>query len=320
MKLNKPVVGMAVDRSTGGYWLVASDEACSTSTPFDGATGGTKPTNRSWPSTPSPTGAATAWWPRTVGSSRIQHALQRGTGLMRLNRPVVTTMVNNGDGYWLVASDGGAVLPSMHRSSAPPLAEPGCGRRLERTGARAGRPDHRRAGRGDLQLCFARRPRMTCQTRTGPTSALTFFPFPVVMVIAVGQRGDGNPSARARLKPMALKSANGDTLHEEPLQVLGASAIHSAEASWGWVRGVWTLEQLHFPTSSKRRRSGPGGRDRGADGVAGSHRIGVWGQDHRGCRVHLEPGVVARPPGALPLALTQSESVLICSTAGSDAA
>ena len=31
-----------------------------------------------------------------------------GTGLMRLNRPIVATINDNdGDGYWLVASDGG---------------------------------------------------------------------------------------------------------------------------------------------------------------------------------------------------------------------
>ncbi len=66
--LNKPIVGMAVDRQTGGYWLVASDGGVfSFNAPFHGS-----------------------------------------TGSLRLNKPVVGMTANlNGTGYWLVASDGG---------------------------------------------------------------------------------------------------------------------------------------------------------------------------------------------------------------------
>ena len=39
-RLNKPIVGMAVDPATGGYWLVASDGGIfSFNAPFHGSTG-----------------------------------------------------------------------------------------------------------------------------------------------------------------------------------------------------------------------------------------------------------------------------------------
>ena len=68
MHLNKPVVGMAVDPATGGYWLVASD------------------------------GGIFAYDAPFLGS----------TGSVHLNKPVVgMTSTSSGGGYWLVASDGG---------------------------------------------------------------------------------------------------------------------------------------------------------------------------------------------------------------------
>ncbi len=66
--LNKPIVGMAVDPATRGYWLVASDGGIfSFNAPFFGS-----------------------------------------TGAIRLNKPIVgMAPTENGGGYWLVASDGG---------------------------------------------------------------------------------------------------------------------------------------------------------------------------------------------------------------------
>jgi hypothetical protein len=41
IRLNQPVVGMAVDAATGGYWMVASDGGIfSFNAPFYGSTGG----------------------------------------------------------------------------------------------------------------------------------------------------------------------------------------------------------------------------------------------------------------------------------------
>jgi hypothetical protein len=66
--LNKPVVGMAVDTQTGGYWLVASD------------------------------GGIFAYDAPFLGS----------TGSIDLNKPIVGIAATpGGNGYWLVASDGG---------------------------------------------------------------------------------------------------------------------------------------------------------------------------------------------------------------------
>ena len=68
MTLNKPIVGMAVDPATGGYWLVASD------------------------------GGIFAYNAPFLGS----------TGSITLNKPVVgMAAAPNGSGYWFVASDGG---------------------------------------------------------------------------------------------------------------------------------------------------------------------------------------------------------------------
>ena len=66
--LNKPIVGMAVDPVTGGYWLVGGDG----------------------------------------GVFKFNAPFLGSTGSIKLNKPVVgMTAANNGSGYWFVASDGG---------------------------------------------------------------------------------------------------------------------------------------------------------------------------------------------------------------------
>ena len=87
--LNKPVVGLAVDDATGGYWLVASDGGVfGFSAPFLGS-----------------------------------------TGSMHLNAPVVAmTARSDGLGYWLVASDGGVfaygTAPFLGSMGGSPLNKP----------------------------------------------------------------------------------------------------------------------------------------------------------------------------------------------------
>ncbi len=69
IRLNEPVVGMALDANTGGYWLVASD------------------------------GGVFAF-----GAARFYGSM----GGIRLNKPIVGMAATpDGKGYWLVASDGG---------------------------------------------------------------------------------------------------------------------------------------------------------------------------------------------------------------------
>ncbi len=66
--LNKPIVGIAADPATGGYWLVASD------------------------------GGVFSFNAPSLGS----------TGAIHLNQPIVgMASTSDGKGYWLVASDGG---------------------------------------------------------------------------------------------------------------------------------------------------------------------------------------------------------------------
>ncbi len=66
-------------------------------------------TGPSWAWPPLPTDRATGWWPRTEGSS--PSGTQRSTaatGGQHLNRPIVGMAATpDGQGYWLVASDGG---------------------------------------------------------------------------------------------------------------------------------------------------------------------------------------------------------------------
>ena len=96
-RLSQPIVGMAVDRNTGGYWLVGADGGVfSFNAPFLGSTGG-----------------------------------------MHLNRPVVgITATLNGTGYWLVASDGGVFsynAPFHGSTGSLVLNKPVVGMGLDRT-------------------------------------------------------------------------------------------------------------------------------------------------------------------------------------------
>ena len=115
MHLNRPVVGMAVDASGGGYWLVATDGGIFSfgDAEFHGSTGGMhlnqagrRHVGRR------PTATATGWWPPTAGSSpSATPSSTARTGGMVLNRPIIGMAVDSsGNGYWLVASDGGHLL------------------------------------------------------------------------------------------------------------------------------------------------------------------------------------------------------------------
>ena len=109
LHLNKPVVGMGLDRATGGYWLVASDGGVfSFNAPFYGSAGGSRLTSRSSAWRRSPTAVAIASSPATGGCSPTTRPFYGSAGSLKLNKPVVAGVNNNSyDGYWLVASDGG---------------------------------------------------------------------------------------------------------------------------------------------------------------------------------------------------------------------
>ena len=108
--LNKPIVGMAVDPATGGYWLTASDGGVfAFHAPFLGSEGG-HPLNQpvvGIASTPSGNGyylVASDGGIFTEGGA----VFQGSQGAEALNKPVVGMAVDTSTGgYWLVASDGG---------------------------------------------------------------------------------------------------------------------------------------------------------------------------------------------------------------------
>ena len=109
--LNKPIVGMASTPSGNGYWLVASDGGIFAygDATFYGSTGGSTSTSPSsvWRRPRAET--ATGWWPPTEGSSPTEtpRSTDRPEG-RTLNKPIVgMASTPSGNGYWLVASDGG---------------------------------------------------------------------------------------------------------------------------------------------------------------------------------------------------------------------
>ncbi len=107
--LNQPIVGMAVDPSTGGYWLVASDGGVfSFNAPFQGSTGAIRLNKPIVGVGATPDGSGYWLVASDGGIFSFNAPFYGGTGLMKLNKPVVGMAVDRSTGgYWLVASDGG---------------------------------------------------------------------------------------------------------------------------------------------------------------------------------------------------------------------
>jgi hypothetical protein len=110
MHLNKPIVGMAVDQTGNGYWLVASDGGIFSfgDARFQGSTGSihlNKPIVGM--ATDSTTGGY--WLVASDGGIFSFNAPFDGSmGAIPLTRPVVgMASTPDGGGYWLVAGDGG---------------------------------------------------------------------------------------------------------------------------------------------------------------------------------------------------------------------
>ena len=108
--LSKPVVGMAVDPSTGGYWLVATDGGIfSFNAPFEGSTGAMHLNRPVVGMSASPDGRG-YWFVASDGGifSFGDAQFYGSTGAVHLNKAVVGMAASpGGHGYWLVASDGG---------------------------------------------------------------------------------------------------------------------------------------------------------------------------------------------------------------------
>jgi hypothetical protein len=107
--LNRPIVGMAVDRQTGGYWLVASDGGVfSFNAPFLGSMGG-RTLNQPVVGISANLNGTGYWLVASDGGIFTFNVPFYGsTGSIRLNKPVVGMGLDRSTGgYWLVASDGG---------------------------------------------------------------------------------------------------------------------------------------------------------------------------------------------------------------------
>jgi N-acetylmuramoyl-L-alanine amidase len=110
VRLTRPVVGMALDRATGGYWLVASDGGIfAFGAPFAGSAGARTL------DAPVVGMAATAdgggYWLVASDGGVFAYGDARFAGSMgavHLTRPVVAmAAAPGGHGYWLVGADGG---------------------------------------------------------------------------------------------------------------------------------------------------------------------------------------------------------------------
>ena len=110
LPLNRPIVGMAVDPATGGYWLVATDGGIfSFNAPFFGSTGNIALNKPIVGMAPTPSGGG-YWMVASDGGVFTfgDNHFFGSTGNIALNKPVVGMAVDPATGgYWLVATDGG---------------------------------------------------------------------------------------------------------------------------------------------------------------------------------------------------------------------
>ncbi len=112
LALKRPIVGMASTPDGQGYWLVAADGGVFSfgDARFHGSTGSWAPEearSSEWP--PPPTGRATGWWPPTEACSpSVTPNSTAPPGPFRSRGPIVgMASTPDGQGYWLVAADGG---------------------------------------------------------------------------------------------------------------------------------------------------------------------------------------------------------------------
>ena len=120
LTLNKPIVGMAVDPASGGYWLVASDGGSSLSThPSTGYREHRVEQTGRGNGSGECRERVLARWPRTGGSfPSTLHFWDRPAQSNSIGRWSEWRLIPASGGYWLVASDGGCPsqpLRSMDR-------------------------------------------------------------------------------------------------------------------------------------------------------------------------------------------------------------
>ncbi|MHB1930657.1 MAG: hypothetical protein ACYCUG_14790, partial [Acidimicrobiales bacterium] len=107
--LNQPIVGMGVDRYTGGYWLVAADGGVfAFNAPFLGSTGNIHLNKPVVGMAPTLNGSGYRLVAADGGVFSYNAPFYGSTGSLTLNKPVVGMGLDRATGgYWLVAADGG---------------------------------------------------------------------------------------------------------------------------------------------------------------------------------------------------------------------
>ena len=111
LKLNKPVVGIALTHDGAGYWLVATDGGIFNygDAKFFGSTGSTKLNQPIVGMAATPDGAG--YWLVAADGGIFNYGdagFFGSAGSLKLNKPIVgMASTSDGKGYWLVASDGG---------------------------------------------------------------------------------------------------------------------------------------------------------------------------------------------------------------------
>ena len=145
--LQAPIVGMATTPDGNGYWLVASDGGIFTfgDAAFYGSTGAhaPQPAHRGHGGHPRRR-RATGWWrPTAASSASATPASSARRARMHLNQPIVGMAATpDGQGYWLVASDGGIFTfgtpPTSARRARRTSTSPSWAWRPRRTGAATG--------------------------------------------------------------------------------------------------------------------------------------------------------------------------------------
>jgi hypothetical protein len=108
-RLQRPIVGIAVDEATGGYWLVASDGGIfAFDAPFRGSTGAIHLNKPVVGIVGSPDGIGYWMVASDGGIFAFGVPFYGSTGGTHLNKPIVGMALDRATGgYWLVASDGG---------------------------------------------------------------------------------------------------------------------------------------------------------------------------------------------------------------------
>ena len=170
-----PVVGMAVDAKTGGYWLVAADGGVfAFGAPFDGSMGG-RPLTAPIVGMAADPATGGYWLVAADGGVFAFDAPFQGSMAGRaLNRPVTGMAADPGTGgYWLVAADGGVFAfdaPFLGSMQGSPFNAPMVG-----ITAKTGSPGYWLAGGdggvfafGDAQFAGS----LAQQNLTGPVTAI----------------------------------------------------------------------------------------------------------------------------------------------------